>query len=544
MCFKKNQSSLPDQYFYLIIIISGAVLFFPFLGSVHLFDWDEINFAESAREMLLTGNYSRVQINFQPFWEKPPLFFWMQALSMRLFGVTEWAARFPNALCGVITLCWIYHIAREYFSSSLAKWWVVLYIGSLLPHFYFRTGIIDPWFNLFIFSGIWFLLRMHVLPVKARKNAILAGISIGFALLTKGPVGLLIPLFVVLIFFAIKKEMLWRHGLDMLLFFTIVFLVSSIWYGWELYENGTWFMREFLRYQLRLLTTEDAGHGGPVYYHFLVLLLGGFPASLLAIPAMISPPQQHAARTFHLGMLLLLLVTLIIFSIVKTKIIHYSSLCYLPLTFFAAYSVENASVKARSMLRWPVLGMAFAWGILFITIPLVGANLSSLLPYVSDLFVFASLSTTVHWPLWLCLPGLIYLLVLFLIATIWEKHFAAGVFFLCMANALLIFFTLWLFVPRIERYLQGPLIDFYKSMQDKNVWVETWGFKSYAHYFYTRRYPGQYPDEKNAILTGKTDKPVYVAVKVTKSSEFERHYPLFKKKILAGGYVIYEKSSE
>ena len=58
-----------------ILILSGIIFFIPFLGRVHLFDWDEINFAESAREMIVTGNYHRVQINFQPFWEKPPFFF-------------------------------------------------------------------------------------------------------------------------------------------------------------------------------------------------------------------------------------------------------------------------------------------------------------------------------------------------------------------------------------------------------------------------------------------------------------------------------------
>ena len=73
-------------------------LFFPFLGQSHLFDWDEINFAEAAREMIVTGDYLRVQINFQMFWEKPPFFIWLQVLSMKSFGINEFAARFPNAL--------------------------------------------------------------------------------------------------------------------------------------------------------------------------------------------------------------------------------------------------------------------------------------------------------------------------------------------------------------------------------------------------------------------------------------------------------------
>ena|ERR1019366_3898412 len=90
--------------FQLLIIVIALLLFVPFLGAVHLFDWDEINFAECAREMLVTKNYFSVTINFQPFWEKPPLFIWMQALSMNIFGVSEFAARLPNAICGVITL--------------------------------------------------------------------------------------------------------------------------------------------------------------------------------------------------------------------------------------------------------------------------------------------------------------------------------------------------------------------------------------------------------------------------------------------------------
>ena len=54
--------------------------------------------------MLLTNNYTQVQINFKPFWEKPPFFFWLQALAMKVFGVTEFAARLPNALFGILTL--------------------------------------------------------------------------------------------------------------------------------------------------------------------------------------------------------------------------------------------------------------------------------------------------------------------------------------------------------------------------------------------------------------------------------------------------------
>src|ERR1041385_1407902 len=102
----------------LLIAAVGAFFFLPFLGAVHLFDWDEINFAESAREMLVTKNFSRVQIDYQPFWEKPPLFFWLQAASMSVFSVNEFAARFPNSIIGIITLVTFFLIGKKIYDEK------------------------------------------------------------------------------------------------------------------------------------------------------------------------------------------------------------------------------------------------------------------------------------------------------------------------------------------------------------------------------------------------------------------------------------------
>ena len=86
----KRLFQFPTQLF---LVAIGVVLFFPFIGKVPLFDWDEINFAESAREMLVSGNFRQVQINFQPFLETPPLFTWLQALAMHRYGINEFSAR-------------------------------------------------------------------------------------------------------------------------------------------------------------------------------------------------------------------------------------------------------------------------------------------------------------------------------------------------------------------------------------------------------------------------------------------------------------------
>src|SRR5579863_6335097 len=155
----KQILQFPTQLF---LVIIGGLLFIPLLGHVHLFDWDEINFAESAREMLLTHNYKIVQINFQPFFEKPPLFIWLQALSMHYFGVNEFAARLPNAICGIATMLAVFNVGKRVFNSQFGVLWALLFASSILPQVYFKSGIIDPIFNLFIFLSIYFLYNVSV----------------------------------------------------------------------------------------------------------------------------------------------------------------------------------------------------------------------------------------------------------------------------------------------------------------------------------------------------------------------------------------------
>ncbi|HBG39954.1 MAG TPA: glycosyl transferase, partial [Porphyromonadaceae bacterium] len=214
------------------IVVIGALLFTTGLGRVHLFDWDEINFAESAREMLVSGDYLDVQINFETFWEKPPLFIWMQAFSMKLFGVNEFAARFPNALAGIITLLVLFFIGKRLRDESFGLLWSLLYACSFLPFFYFKSGIIDPWFNLFIFLGIYFMIRYTLPEHNDRQglHAVLSAFFLGLATLTKGPVGFLIFALCFFVFLVLRRfriDFRWKH---VLAFIGVFAIVGGLWF--------------------------------------------------------------------------------------------------------------------------------------------------------------------------------------------------------------------------------------------------------------------------------------------------------------------------
>ena len=532
----------------LVIVAAAAIFFFPFLGAVHLFDWDEINFAESAREMLVTGNYSRVQIDYQPFWEKPPLFFWLQAASMSVFGVNEFAARFPNAVIGIITLSTFFLIGRKLYDEKFGMMWTLSMLGSFLPHLYFKSGIIDPVFNYFIFLGIYFCALWIEKKEEGGKFALLAGLLIGLATLTKGPVALLVTLLVGGVYwFSIrfKKIISIQH---LLLFALMYALTAGGWFFIDIMDNGIGFVGEFINYQIDLFLHPVAGHGEPFYYHFVVVLIGCFPMSIIALPTLIKKESNAQPLDLRKWMMILFWVVMILFSIVKTKIVHYSSLSYFPLSFLAAYFIHQHFVWKKSFPRWQVW-LLFAFGIIFSLLlflaPWIAQHKEILIPYLKDPFAVDCLKTEVHWNGYESFIGITYAFaVMIAIILLLKKKLQSGIIMIYLSTAVCLLIYLKAAVPKIEQYSQGPAIEFYESLQGKNVYVSPYGFKSYAQFFYFRKPPSTNLGKRDEdwLLHGSIDKPAYFVIKTTSRNDFEKNpgvHFLYQK----GGFAFYERDA-
>lgn len=517
---------------YLIIILASCLLFMPFLGQVHLFDWDEINFAECAREMIVSKDYMLVQIDFRPFWEKPPLFIWMQVVSMKLFGVGDYAARFPNALMGVLTLATLYYAGRRIINEKMAVWWVVLYAATWLPHFYFKSGIIDPTFNYFIFLAFF---QVHLLRYGKNRiaHALLCGLFLGLAVLTKGPVAILVALLGFAVYIAVNRG-IWGYKIGHLLLVILAVLGTILlWigidiaiYGWK---YASWFLTEFLTYQVRLFRTEDADHGGPFFYHFVILLLGCFPASLFLFQfSARRTTDNEPARDFTRWMWILFWVVLLLFSIVKTKIVHYSSLCYFPLTYLGALQLYRLSIRQGRVKRGVVVGLLIVGtllGIAIAALPFVGIYKQKLIPLIDDPFAVGNLQAAVPWSWTESLWGITYIAGVWVSVLLLRRHFRKGVLALCVVQIIIIQVTVLHFTPKIEAYSQRAAIDFFKSMQGKDVYVQVLGYKSYAHLYYTRKQPPRNKNYYNEdwLINGPVDKPTYFVCKNIAAEQYRSH---------------------
>lgn len=492
-----------------MVTLVAALIFIPFIGNCPLFDWDEVNFAECAREMVVSGNYSQVQLNYLPFWEKPPFFIWLQALSMNLFGINEFAARFPNAICSVATLLVIYYSGKKFHSAKFGLTWALIYAATILPHLFFKSGLIDPWFNLFIFSALYQVILFTNNPSGKKEitNALLAGVFLGLAVLTKGPAALAIIGLTILVFLILSRNFKLLLTRTFILFSVTTLFVSLSWFLFEFLRGNGKVIVEFINYNIRLFKTEDAGHGGSWFYHVFVLLLGCFPASFLLIAGYRQKdgltPFQALFRKF---VLILFWIVLILFSVfVKTKIVHYSSLCYFPVTFISTLVVIQYFQQLRFHPLLKVLYLLVA-GLVSLALVLMGfiekfkdklinSNL------IEDEFARQNLEAQVHWTGFEWLLGILFLAATLLIFTGLAQKKIKRIYYGFTASLLFIYLSINVLVPKVEQYTQQAVIDFYRAISAHNCYVETYPFKSYAYLFYSHRKPSDYinPNQRRDI---------------------------------------------
>jgi hypothetical protein len=526
----------------LFIILLGIMLYIPLLGGVHLFDWDEINFAESAREMIVSGNYLNVQINYMPFWEKPPLFIWMQVISMKAFGINEFAARFPNAVCGIVTLLVLFNTGKKFRDEKFGWIWGLTYAGSLLPFIYFKSGIIDPWFNLFIFLGI-----IHFVYYLTRKNSrtlniVFSAFFLGLAILTKGPVAIIIFTLTFLIYLIFVRFRIKTSFRDVILFILVLSITGGFWFILQILSGNFGIIRDFILYQLRLFKTEDAGHGGFLFYHFVILLLGVFPASIFALFSFFKNAEDNEGKSdFSLWMQILFFVVLILFTIVKTKIVHYSSMCYFPLSFIAAISIWkiiSGEMQAGRLLRVFLAIVSITLGLFIAIVPFIDVLKETIISrgWIKDIYAIRNLDASGNWTGFESLIG-----ILFIVSSLWfiwhfKKNTSLSIKGIFVSSLVLIFLSMAIITPRIEAYSQRAAIEFYGSVKKEDAYITTLGFKSYAHLFYGEVSPPKNisAKEKGWFLNGEIDKKTYVVFKISRKERTLKENPDLK--------IIYEKN--
>ncbi|MEM9822038.1 MAG: glycosyl transferase, partial [Bacteroidota bacterium] len=438
----------------------------------------------------------------------------------------------------LLTLMILFLMGKKIYDARFGYLWSMVYLGTILPHLYFKSGIIDPYFNLFIFSGLYLFILFYWkkeswegidLSRSHYTYLFWAGFVVGLGILTKGQVAYLVVCLTFFVYWVYQRFRFYVNIPEFLFFTLATSLVSLTWYGFETWKNGPWFITEFNKYQFRLFSTPDAGHKGFPGYHFVVLLIGCFPASIFTIRTFFKMPTPNFPyqQNFRLWMKMLFWVVLILFSIVQSKIVHYSSLCYFPLSFLATLSIYEIINKRIQYSSWMKIGIgliASLFIIATIAMPILSEHTDKIKPFIADPFARGNMDAQPEWNLFSYLAP-ICLLAVVLFHSYWQKRGALKRSFeaLFYGTALFITITLIGFINQIESYSQNAAIEFMKQRVGEDCYVMPYSYRSYAHLFYTKKtgVDNSKSWDKHWLMHGDIDKDVYIVTKVHRLKSLE-----------------------
>ena len=375
----------------LLLLVLCCALFFSRLGVPGLTDPDEGRYAEIAREMLVTADYLTPHLNLLPYLEKPPLVYWLTAVSLKVGGHNEWAARAIPALSAIGGVLAVFWLAAHLWGAEIAFWAGLVTATSSGYFLLARLLTLDMSLTCFLTWGI----VLAYLAVRNQKRRYLwwAYLALGLAVLTKGPVGVVLPALIFLVWFAVQSQwrglrQLWHPGGALLL----VALVLP-WYilvGWRNPEFWNYF---FWHENLQRFLAPQVHAGQPLYFYGGVLALGFLPwifvlpwAWQAALPA--SPPL--AARLDRLFLGIWFAVIFGFFSLARAKLFPYLLPALPPLTLLVARALAGAAAEHFQSAAWrwtlgvwlslALLGL-LALAAVAIFFPVPWARLAAFAPY-------------------------------------------------------------------------------------------------------------------------------------------------------------------
>ncbi len=252
------------------LIAIGVVVSFTFffgLGSLALTGPDEPRYAEVAREMYASGDFISTTLCGCLWFEKPVLLYWMAAVSYHLFGVGEFAARFPSALSATITVLFIYFAVGKVISLRLALTASLVLATSGIFISYSRAAVTDMVFAAAM--SVALLAAYLALSFKSSRNVYwpLCGAATGAAMLAKGLPSIVFVTAVIALHLLLTrnlKAVSWKAALGAGLAFI---LISSLWYVPVTLEHGWQFIDEFfIRHHFQRYVSNVFGHPQPVYF--------------------------------------------------------------------------------------------------------------------------------------------------------------------------------------------------------------------------------------------------------------------------------------
>lgn len=333
----------------LLLTLITSLFFGAFLGTRNLSAPDELRYSEIPREMVVNHEYVIPRINGVKYFEKPPLFYWMQVASIKTFGLNEWSLRLATAFMGVLGVLATYLFARRLYNRKTG-WIAALILSSMSLYFGMAHVItLDMTVSVFITISVYlFYLATRASPSHIKYYMWGAFIAAAGAMMTKGLIGIIFPGAIASLWFLIfqRWQMLKKlHFISGLLIFII--LVAP----WHLlaqlqapeFLNFYFIEQQFLRYATPIAHRNQF----PLFY-VPVILLGTLPWIYFLPKALWAIKQVRWKNRFQyeneLFFISWFLFVFLFFSASNSELIPYILPAFPPLAILIAHHL-SARIK-------------------------------------------------------------------------------------------------------------------------------------------------------------------------------------------------------
>ena len=365
--------SMNLQFIFKYLPYLALVLVYASGANLDVMEVDAAQYASISLEMLKSGNYLVVLDRLEDYLDKPPLLFWLSALSMKLFGVGSWQYKLPSILFSLLGILSTYKLGKTLYTERIGKHasWI---FGGLLATVMINNDIKT---DTILVSSIVFSIWMMVSLLRTGKWIFIIGSALGVAaaMLTKGPIGLMMPLLAIGGHIALKRE--WNQVFNwrwIPLFIIVAILLIPMCIGLYQQHGSGGLKFYFWTQSFGRITGESEWRNDTTPLYFMHIFLWSFlPWTILGIAALFSELKSIGGQIKNKDSELFLISGIVLvwvaLSFSKFKLPHYIFVVYPLISILTAKYVH----QLKSFAKW-------AWFQL-ILISFICITMAFLLPY-------------------------------------------------------------------------------------------------------------------------------------------------------------------
>lgn len=362
----------------LLLLVLAAVLMLSFLGSVGLFSPDEPVYGETAKEMMAAGDLISPRI-YGAFWyDKPPLFYWLEAAAYAVGGISEFTSRLPSALLAIGLVLYVYRFVRQEVSNFAGLASGVVLAASLGVVYLGKAAVTD--------MTLMVALSVTMISYWRRQFAV-CYIFAGLAMLVKGPVGYAFPAIIIFLYLLADHRLSDLKRMKLHWGIPLALAVGLPWYIVMYLRHGAAFVDTFIGFNniTRFMAPEHPGRNS---WHFFipVLLAGMVPWTGALLQAVFRGFRREKegldGRRHSLWLFLNIWAWFIFafFTASKTQLITYIAPMFIPIAILIGLYMDDLRQRQVKPVSFTILsaiinlGLAAGLAVAAVKVPAMGAG--------------------------------------------------------------------------------------------------------------------------------------------------------------------------